>query len=43
MKFFVLNQLSDKLHMYKTYKLPEDGQQPQPKHVGALIKKTKKA
>jgi len=39
---FVINKFSDKLDMYKTYKLPEDGQQLQPKHVEALIKKEKR-
>jgi len=33
--------LKHKLHVIKTYELPEDGQKSRPKHVGELINKKK--
>jgi hypothetical protein len=36
---FLQYKLKQKLHMLKTYELPEDGQQLRPKHVGALANK----
>ena len=34
-------KVKHKLHMFKNYKPLEDGQQFRPKHIGALIKKSK--
>jgi hypothetical protein len=33
------NKFTYKLHTQKTYVLPEDGQEPKPKHFGAIIYK----